>query len=333
LALSNVVGVDDLGPHKYDNGALSLEGSRPGALPFNDEHNGLVYTCRGGFIDTAHLRDWADWTLYLGAQIARTLETGTTITLESEGAQRRIITRPIDPNVLARHDRRDIAVPLAQWLAFQLSTWHEIATWYGWSTIPLFPEEASAFSPEDLYSNLLGSKVAGILVYEFAVTSEAAYNENMNAAVRRVLQRLGAVRSKLGIEALRAVDGVWWNSKVALPAKNLLLRRNFQIGTELTPWLVAQAPLSNPPKLAVAEACAGEVKPIVLRNPDTCASDLVRFDTVATFELEVEESIAARFPFPRPGSRHITQADFPAIVAQIRAENAVEFGANADRPD
>ena len=41
--------------------------------------------------------------------------------------------------------------------------------------IPLFPEEASAFSLEDLYSNLLGIKLAGSLMYQGAVVSEASY--------------------------------------------------------------------------------------------------------------------------------------------------------------
>jgi hypothetical protein len=49
--------------------------------------------------------------------------------------------------------------------------WREIATWYGWSALTLFPEEASAFSPEDLYSNLPDIKLAGSFVCQYAVTS------------------------------------------------------------------------------------------------------------------------------------------------------------------
>lgn len=333
VALANVISVEDLGPHQFDNGTLAFESSRPGGTPLNDERNGLIYTCRGGFIDVAHLRDWADWTLALGAHIARTMETGSTIELTPEGGRRRIRIAPVDPEILATYGRREVAVPLAQWLAFQLSVWHEIATWFGWSALPLFPEEASAFSPEDLYSNLLGIRIAGMLVHGHAVATEAAYNENMNVTIARLLGRLGAVPAKVGRSAALAVDGLWWDSAVALPAKQLVRRRSFDAGTMLTPWLVTRGAASSKFKQRVAEACGGEEEPVTLRNPDTCASGNVRFDSLATIEVDVGPVVAARgFPFPR-GDRHITQRDFPDIIASIKAANAIEFGPGADRPD
>jgi hypothetical protein len=84
VQLANVVAVDELDPHQFDTGTLAFESGRPGGPPINDGRNGLIDTCRGGFIDTAHLRDWADWRLALGARIARTLESGTTIDLPDE---------------------------------------------------------------------------------------------------------------------------------------------------------------------------------------------------------------------------------------------------------
>jgi hypothetical protein len=334
IELSNVIGVDDLGPHQFDNGTLAFESSRPGGAPFNDERNGLVYTCRGGFIDTAHLRDWADWTLALGAHIARTLEQGSLLTLSEEGGRRSVRIAPVDPGVLASYGRREIAVPLARWIAFQLSVWHEIATWFGWSALAMFPEEASAFSPEDLYSNLLGIRIAGALVHGHAVATEAAYNENMNVTVARLLRRLGAVPAPIGRDAAIAVDGLWWDSTVALPAKQLVRRRAFEIGTTLKPWLVTQGAASSIAKHRVAEACAGRDSPVTLSNPDTCAQGRVPFDSIASIEIEVSDALAARgFPFPRAGEPRVTQRDFPAIIAAIRAANAAEFGPDADRPD
>ena len=49
---------------------------------------------------------------------------------------------------------------LAGHLAFEIAQWHEIAQWYGFQSVPGFSEEISAFSPEDLYSNLLGARLA-----------------------------------------------------------------------------------------------------------------------------------------------------------------------------
>ena len=334
VQLGNIVSVDDLGLHQFDNGAFAIESSRPGGPPINDEHNGLIYTCRGGFIDTAHLRDWADWTLALGAHIARTLETGTTIVLSDEGGQRRVVVAPVDPALIAAHGRRDIAVPLAQWIAFQLSLWHEIATWFGWSALPMFPEEASAFSPEDLYSNLLGIRIAGTLVYGYGVASEAAYNENMHVTIARLLHRLGAQPVEIGHDAALAVDGTWWDSSVALPAKQLLRRRNFSEGPHLTPWLVTESPASSHFKASIAAACADSGGPVTLSVPETCAGPKVPCGDIASVEITVSDAVAARgFPFPRLGDPRVTQADFPAIIAAIRAANATEFGPDADRPD
>jgi hypothetical protein len=51
-----------------------------------------------------------------------------------------------------------------------------------------------------------------------------------------------------------------------------------------------------------------------------------------TLEIEVGEPMAEEFPFLNPGSRIVTQEDFPEIIATIRKENAAEFGEGADRP-
>ncbi len=332
FALGNIIDVEQMGPHNYDNGAFAFQASRPGAANFTNEHNGLIYTCRGGFIDTAHARDWADWTLFLGATIGRNLEKGGTIELEPEGGLRRLHIKPVPPGQLEDHDRREIAVPLAQWLAFQMSVWHEIATWYGWSALAMFPEEASAFSPEDLYSNLLGIKLSGALVYQYAVTSEASYNENMEMALRSVVIRLGGVRADLGRRAMRSIDGQWWDSRVALPSKRLVMRRNLDAGTTLMPWVVQEAPVSNEDKQRIVDQC-GPAAPLPLRNPDTCVTGH-HFEDYAELEIDVQDSVARRgFPFPRADSHRITQRDFPAIIAAIRAQNEEEVGPHGDRPD
>jgi len=330
LELANVIGVDDLGPHQYDHGVLTLQESRPGGGVLTSERNGLVYTCRGGFVDTAHLRDWSDWTLYLSAVIARTLESGTTIVLPDEGGRRRIVTLPVDPQRVAQYGQLPLAVPLAQWLAFQLSVWHEIATWYGWSATA-FSEAASAFSPEDLYSNLLGIKTAAILIYQSEVTSEAAYNEHMNVAVPQLLERLGAVPGEIGRTAMGSVDGIWWDSRARLPQKRLVRRRNMDEGTQLTPWLVSRGWHAGESSRSVADACTGRDQPIILQNPDNYAG--LPFRAQATVEITVSPSLAAHMSLPDSSKRRITQDDFVAIIAQIRAENDKEFGAGASRPE
>lgn len=330
FSLTNVIGAEDLGPHQYDNGAIALEQSRPGGSAITLERNGLVYTCRGGFVDIAHLRDWSDWTLYLSTRIADTLETGTTIDLPYEGGTRRIVTQPVRALLVAGYGRLPLAVPLAQWLAFQLSVWHEISTWHGWSSSTLFSEQASAFSPEDLYSNLLGIKTAGVLIYGNAVTSEAAYNESMNVAIAGLLQRLGGCPGEIGRMAMRSVDSKWWDSRVALPNKRLVLRRNMDDGSVLWPWLASHATPGGELNGKVAEYCGRKDQPVPLQMPDDYSG--VPFSEIVRIEITVGDELVGRLSLPDPNSRQITEADFPAIIADIRQENQREFGLDADHP-
>ena len=98
---------------------------------------------------------------------------------EDEGGSRRVIVRPVARELLDQRELRFNVVPIAQWVAFQMSIWHEIATWYGWSATGVFSEKASAFSPEDLYSNMLGIKIAGGIIRTRAARTDQLFNANM----------------------------------------------------------------------------------------------------------------------------------------------------------
>jgi hypothetical protein len=162
-----------------------------------------------------------------------------------------------------------------------------------------------------------------MLVYGHAVASEVAYNENMDGTIARLLRRLGAVPPATGRDAALAVDGVWWDSTVALPAKQLVRRRAFEIGPTVTPWLVTEAPASNHAKQRVAEVCAGNDRPITLHNPDACADGSMHSTPWRPRDGERGDR-RARLPFPRPGDHRITQADFLAIIATIQVANKAE---------
>ncbi len=330
VEIVNTVGVDDLGLHKYDNGALALQASRPGAPVINDERNGLLYTCRGGFIDTAHVRDWADMTLFLSVRIGQLLETGGTIGLPDEGATRQVIVQPMRKKLIDEYGRARLAVPMAQWAAFQLSVWHEIVTWYGWSATGVFSEQASSFSPEDLYSNLLGIKLAGVLIYDGAVGSEVLYNESMNVALRTLLPRLGAVPGKVAREAAQSIDGVWWNSELKLPENDLVIRRNFSIGPKVTPWLVTQSKLPRALAPGVAARCGETPRPVPLRLPETVAGAPI--SKRVTVAIDVAEQFSQHLPSANPHGRTITQEDFPRLIGRIRTAAGEKFGPGFDKP-
>jgi hypothetical protein len=330
VQVHNVVDPEMLGRHAYDGGLVSPKhGVREGFV--SDEENGLVYTCRGGFVDIAHVRDYADWTVFLSRRIETMLDTGGAIELSEEGARRFLFVAAVDPTTSARIGRRTLSIQLAQWLAFQLSVWHETATWYGWASLPLFPELASAFSPEDLYSNLLGIRLASYVIQSGGDTSEGAFNRATDDALALALRQLGATPPDVTRRALDAVDGLWWSSQERLPSKRVVLRRNFGLGPEMAPWQIPSERIT--PQLAAdrADLCAQlPSSPAVLRYPTDLEG--VSFEQIAKLDLFVGDDFPSALPLPDPGSRWLSNRDLPDVVKQARAENLREFGAMADRP-
>jgi hypothetical protein len=329
FSIGNMTSVDELGPHKYDSGAFSMEGSST-KNAFSSEKNGLVYTCRGGFIDTAHVRDYADWTLFWATTIARLSVTGGTVELPPEGGKRRVIIRPLPAELLDRYGLRRTAIALAQWLAFQLSIWHEIASGYGFAALDLYPEYVSAFSPEDLYSNLLGIKIAGgMLMQTGSIVTDSLYEQSMDRWLATTLRYLQPVPVGAAIQAMYLVDGVWWDSEARLPDPRLVARRNLDAGLELTPWQVSRA-YSSPEMAAwVDEECGGRERPLILQRIESARG--IPFADLLTYAVDVE--VKDPFPFPRNGSTEITQADFPAIIEAMRQKVFHLLGPGSDRPE
>ena len=325
LAIGNIVGIDGLGAHNFDNGATPW-GTDDRAGLFATETNGLIYTCRGGFIDTAHVRDYADWTLFLATHIEKQLDTGGSIDLGDEGGQRTLTVRPVPLAARRARSAREIALRLGQWAAFNLSVWHEIATWYGWSSMSVFPEGASAFSPEDLYSNLVGISIAGESVTAKEITSEGSYNDSVDTAFRTTLQQLGAVEPAATRTALGLLDGVWWDSRQHLPAEELVIRRNPDVGPVITPWRVVASRRTR----AAGLPCASSIRPRTYPNPDRLGD--LRFAQYVTLAIQPTEKLSEHFPFPRPGDLTITPADYPHVLADVRRQLIERFGRGADRP-
>ena len=327
--IGNILDPEDVGPHTYDSGILRLRRAEQEAVLMNNEKNGLVYTCRGGFIDIAHVRDYSDWAIFFAAAYGRSLEEGLRIELPPEGGSRTIVFEPVPTEKLRRFGRTRIATAVAEWITFQLSIWHEIATWYGWAAVPGFSEKASAFSPEDLYSNLVGIKLALAVDHRRAATSENLYNQNVTLWLDEAIAHLGGVPEDVARGAARAVDGVWWDSGTRLPDPRLVLRRSFEFQSPVEPWLVPDSLAGPELREELAARCGGSVTslplPFMGRRAGYVLADFARL------EIEVDDNLAGQEPFPKLG-RKVTDADFPEIIAAIRRQNRVEFGSDADSP-
>jgi hypothetical protein len=325
--VGNIIDPSELGPHHYDSGLLIVAGSGVDEL-VSSENNGLVYSCRGGFIDTAHVRDYADWTIFIASQICLSLEEGITIELPPEGGKRTLVFKPIDEELIQRHGRKQLTIALAQWSAFQLSIWHEMATWAGWSWSAAFPESVSAFSPEDLYSNMIGIRIAGALALERSARTDDLFNRSMDAWLTDVLAELGATPKKVALEAMYAVDGVWWNSGARLPDDGLVLRRNLDMETELTPWLVTRESAAQPMHGQLGDMCGDDPQPLVLSVPNTFHELSLR--TLARLEIAPSRALRRHEPFDDFG-RVITHDNFPAILNELRQQILEALGPDALR--
>jgi len=203
---------------------------------------------------------------------------------------------------------------MAQWIGFQLSIWHEIATWYGWSWTKTFPETASAFSPEDLYSNLLGVKLFAALVPRSSARTEYLYNSTVDGWLEAVLAHLDPVPKSVGVEAMRSVDKHWWDSSRRLPDKELTLRRHFDIDDQIMPWLVPAERASE----RLREICGDDPKPVTISIPDGIMG--LKFSDWVSLQIEVDDNLAA-------------QAPFTEIGRSVREQNRKEFGPGADQPN
>jgi Protein of unknown function (DUF4056) len=327
-----VLELDALGTHRFNKGAIAVQAGMEHRL-LADERSGIVYTCRGGFIDIAHVRDNADRTIYLASRIARIAATGGTIPITDEGARRRIVVKPLDRQLVHTYGLREVVTSLAEWLDYYAGVWHEIATWYGWSSTP-FSERPSAFSPEDIYSNRLGARIAGTVVRRHTRVTELAYDHAVTALLRDTLVELGPLPKAATRRAFRYVDGIWWDSTRRVPDNKLVRHRSFNIGPELTPWKVGDA--AGFSTLAAARNefgryCQGDWTPMRFDVPERLGGVPLR--ELASLEIEPAQLLIRNgFPLPRSGRTMVTQDDFLQVIAAIERAADAELGPGSGSP-
>ncbi|MBN1125955.1 MAG: DUF4056 domain-containing protein [Sedimentisphaerales bacterium] len=220
------IGLDGLGSHGYHIGIF--------------EGNGIVYTCKAGHIDIYHLRGVADNTRHLIKKVKKTLEnskSGFSYHLAFETSTHKItFTYPKNWENLSFRDKHqaiiEISEDLGPYLAFQASIWHEILTWFGVRFAGIEPEFNSAFSWEDLFSNLLGARIAVGAVRD----SQHSYDKAMTVALQGELEFLGIQSPDIARKASEKMRGSWFTGNLIVDT----LRRNFDIGLDgsITPILV-----------------------------------------------------------------------------------------------
>ncbi|MFZ9023267.1 MAG: DUF4056 domain-containing protein [Anaerohalosphaeraceae bacterium] len=219
---------DQLGTHSYH-----FSGS---------EGCGVLYTLRGGSVDPDHIRGIADLTRWTYLRSKSTIEKGKrsfAVSPSFEITTNKVkIQYPDNWEDLSKADKEDIAheaaLIIAPVVSYHCSVWHEMLTWKGTHFALIEPEHNSAFSWEDMYSNLIGTELAMQAIRNGNI-KVSDYNRAMTKLINEELQRLQVVSRDEAIEIVESVRGTWHKGAFKL------MKRNMDIGCDdgmITPSMI-----------------------------------------------------------------------------------------------
>jgi hypothetical protein len=280
VKLTEVTSIEKIGEHHF--------------LGHFSENNGIIYTRSGGFIDMGHMRDQADWTAYLYALMQKERALGCIrLELGYEGGQKSLsISLPSDIT-------DDDLILLAGRMAYDISIWHEIATWFGVSTVPLVSEQFSSFSVEDGYSNLLGVHL-GMAAIRSKLPYEKAMTELTGLKLNQLLV-VGTERETL--DAMETVRDIWWTRNALMPSNRVQIARQTTTYDSIYPRLI-------PVDALLVKHRESLIIPSVTSRGDSLSH---------IYELSVK--LNYKFPankiFPDQQVHSVTQHHFMTLVAFI----------------
>jgi hypothetical protein len=189
-----------------------------------------MYTSAAGFLDIGHVRDLCDLTKHVYDEIvaANGSPAGGIATTHGRA------------QFLATPSRGDW-VTVAQSIAYDDSMGYEIATY----SIMVTPAHGSAFSPEDLVSNYLGTAVAAQ-----AIAAGGPFDDEVTTALAATLTSLGAASRADTLAAFHKITGRWiaFTGVTSLRDPAYLRRRNFT----RTPWPAGMPGDTAPPAWLLA---------------------------------------------------------------------------------
>lgn len=219
-----------LGTHTYESDmVLGID---------NERERGIVYTRKAGFFDIAHIRNSADMTAYVYARAKLAISLGWdefAFKGKEPSTYKVQLCYPeswggLDAQEQARVGQ-ELAIRMAQRIAFDVMTWHEVLTWYGYKSTLVIPEKNSAFTYDDVPSHALGVQLAAA-----ALRSGGDYDQEMTLGLNRAMEELGAVDEEVESEVIRHVEDDWWTT-LGGPKRRLL---DIGLGDGVVePWVVA----------------------------------------------------------------------------------------------
>jgi hypothetical protein len=299
---------NDLGTHGFDSGI--------------SEHNGMVYTCKGGFIDIGHVREAADRTAYLAHTAYQNMilnKTEFSFFVIDPSRYRVRVSYPSNWDNISREQKetvtREVSILLGGYLAHCSLVWHEIMTGYGFSSAGFFPDTISSFSCEDTYSDLLGVHVAA----EALRNQQLGYDDALTKLLKQTLKDLDVQPARVASRAAKLVEGKWYTGGFYFFVT--MKKRNYDFGQSngyVTPILVpeicsaAEASVFPVPALEELEAygftATVEIETRVFENNRIC--DSIQLDRKARINPQIHFGPIVEqmeYQFNKPAGQHIAQ--------------------------
>ncbi len=194
------------------------------------EASGIVYTERGGSIDIDHVRGAADIAKRAYDLSRSALLKGKkrfSVSPSFEFYSNKIEFKyPANWDTLSAEEKTSIATEVSlqvgRAVGYNSTLYHEMLTWFG-TRFMFMPEFYSAFSWDDVYSNLVGATLA----MEAVQDPNQSYNRAMTRLLDEEMKTLGALPRAEAIRVTNSVKGKWFEGGLTLSSVS---RRNVDAG-------------------------------------------------------------------------------------------------------
>ncbi|HXH32129.1 MAG TPA: DUF4056 domain-containing protein [Bacteriovoracaceae bacterium] len=301
--------------HKVGLAGLYLDPSKLGEHRFariGDEDDkedkvGLIYTCKGGFIDVSHVRDTADWAAHILYNLSSWIGSGREVLAREEGSFEtrgvyfpKLTTKQLTS--LSKADLADLAVAISNSMALL----HEIPTSFN-------IQKGSAFSVEDAYSNLLGSYL-GVR----AAQGPLPFNRAMSEILLSELSELGSMEKKKTVIVHKMVKNLWWKSSFS-GGFDSVLKRDFTFEDDIRPFRVDAVPYCQSDAEKVLKI------PAVLSNGRSVNEYFQIRGQMKEHFFEKLAKIGVHIQGP------LTQEHYPEVIQGIRSHFARKLGETLDQ--
>lgn len=340
---------NNLGKHHYEKEDKRFYESK------EEEDRGIFYTCAVGFLDVAHLRAGIDYGAYFVKKFEEAYKAGKT-SLSLQGQEPSLhkikLSYPAGFSELSPSEKaatiKDMSVEVGLYFAHVSLVWHEVVSWYGWSSMGSWindmnqAEKPSGFSYEDLISHVVGLQITKAAV----LNNNLDYNEAVTLEMDRLLGTNGGgtyQRTDSDIMPFlhKLIDGDWYKrmsradyitdrNRRNLP--NVLVERTFGIGNYIKRLtnVGLKGEDIKPETVEGVSACAN-TPGISIKTPG--ALEVTSGKYAGLISIEIEPNLPNYGPaimkdLPEGQKSINVEEDFGVIMQTIEDHMANEFGAD-----